>query len=151
MTRGGVLGMLAELQARSRGRGDEAAGSRRNGGERASPTGPAPGTACRLGAIKASGGVEEQGGCSSGDAAALAEGTLKDHRQEGNQHSRNHEDAVLTRRRRCTSSASTAHRYRCCHSGIPSSCGAPRSPHKADRSAGHGGRYEVQREKHLKG
>ena len=82
--------MPAKLQARPWRKGDETADSKRRGGERASPTDPAPGTTCRLGALKASGGVEERGSCSSGGATALAEGTLKDHRQEGKQHSRNH-------------------------------------------------------------
>ena len=78
-TRGGALGTLAELQARLQMRDDKGADSRHHGGEHASPTDPAPRTTCRLGAQKASGGVEKRGGRFSGDAAALAEGTLNDH------------------------------------------------------------------------
>ena len=143
MTRGGVLGTPAKLQARPQGRGDEAAGSRRHGGKRASPTDPAPGAACGLGTLKASGGVKEGGDCFSEESAAVAEGTLKNQRQEGRQHSRSHKDTVLTRQWRCTSSASTAQRCHRCRSGTSSSSGAPRSPRRADQSVGHGGQHKV--------
>ena len=77
--------MPAKLQARPWRKDDETADSKRRGGKRASPTDPAPGTACRLGALKASGGAEESGGCFSGDTTALTEGVLKSQRQGGKQ------------------------------------------------------------------
>ena len=143
--------MLAALQARPRRKDDGGESSRRHGGERAPATDPAPKAACRLGALKVSEGDEERGARFSGDSAAVAEGTLKNQRQEGRQHLRSHRDTVLTRQWRCTSSASTARRCHRCRSGASSSSGAPRSPRRADQSVGHGGQFEVRQEKRLTG
>ena len=138
ITRGGALGTLAAPQARPRRRDGKGAGSRRQASVFASPADLAPGAACWLGALKASGGFEAGGGCFPGGFTALAEGILKSHRQEGKQHSRNYKDKVLTHLWRCTSSVSTAGKRRCCSLGTPSSCGAHRSLHGAGRSIGRG-------------
>ena len=77
MTRGGVRGTPAKLQARPWRKGDGAADSRRHEGECTPSAGPAPGAACRLGILKADGGAEEGGDRLSGASTALAEGVLK--------------------------------------------------------------------------
>ena len=114
ITKGGALGTLATPQARPRRRDGKGAGSRRQASVFASPADLAPGAACWLGALKASGGFEAGGGCFPGDFAALAEGTLRSHCQEGKQHSSNYKDKVLTHLWRCISCASTAGRCRYC-------------------------------------
>ena len=87
--------MPTKLQARPWRKVDGAADSKRHQGELGPLTGSAPGTACRLGMLKADGGAEEGGDCFSGDSTALAEGVLKSQRQEGKQQSRNHKVQYL--------------------------------------------------------
>ena len=148
MTRGGASGRLAALQARLRRKGGKGTGSRHLAGRLAFPANPAPGAACRLGALKASNEGKAIGGCFSGDSAGLAGGILKTHNQEGKQRLGNYKDKVLTRLWRCTLYVSTAGWCHHFSSKTPSSCGVRRSPRGTDSGARCEDQRVARMEKH---